>query len=101
MGRSKGAPRDVGHPETQVSMLAWPVGIRGEMDYGESRGRGSARGSRDLPAPRTEDGQAGMNFKLGRGRGESSLVLEPSTQAWDAHLHHNVREGGSACLLGP
>lgn len=51
--------------------------------------------------PGPEDGQARMNFKLGRGRGESSLLLEPSTQVWDAHLHHSVREGSSACLLGP
>ena len=67
MGRSKGAPRDVGHPETQVSMLAWPVGIRREMDYGESRGRGSARGSRDLPAPRTRRWAGGNEFQVGMG----------------------------------
>lgn len=38
VGRSEGTPRDVGYPETQVSALAWPAGIRGETNYGESRG---------------------------------------------------------------
>lgn len=86
-------------PKSRYSLGLW--GSEGRRTTERAEADALPEEAKTSLPPGPKGGQAGMNFKLGRGCGESSLVLEPSPQAWDAQLHRSVREGGSACLLGP
>ena len=90
---------DTQRPKSRCSLGLW--GSEGRWTMERAGAEALPEEAKTSLPPGPEDGQARMNFKLGRGRGESSLLSEPSTQVWDAHLHHSVREGSSACLLGP